>query len=220
MNNWTYGGAYLLHPIEYGQSAVFSNGGILKVHNIFEQLPEFMIDADLMFIDPPWNLGNLNSFYTKAGRQDYNKNFEEFYSRLFQCIADIMPDVCYIEIGKQYLPEFMIEAKKLFRHVTFYNSSYYHKKDNICYVIRCSKKKHSKLPLDHVDEEHIISWICANEDYDIIGDLCMGQGLVAVNAFKAGKRFVGTELNPRRLSAAVRKLAELGCGYEVIDCKQ
>ena len=38
----------------------------------------------------------------------------------------------------------------------------------------------------------------------------MGRGLTATTAYALGKRFVGTELNPRRLAVAIDKVAQLG----------
>lgn len=211
---WNYDNAFERYPIAEGETAVFDNGGRLKVHNIFNPLPAMMLSADLFFVDPPWNIGNLNSFYTKADRTDYQNDFEQFYTRLFACILQIAPKVCYVEVGKEYLPEFAMMLKKQYKHVTFYNSTYYHKKDCFCYVIRASNKR-KKLPLDNMDEENIIEWICANEDYECIGDLCMGLGLVAINAYKNGKRFVGTELNHKRLSVTIERLVKIGATYNI-----
>jgi hypothetical protein len=210
VSDWNYGDAYLRHPIS--DAVEFEDGSIVKVHNIFDPLPDFMKAADLMFVDPPWNLGNLNTFYTKAGRGDYQTDFELFYKRLFECIGEIMPKTCYVEIGKEYLAEFIIQMKLLYRSVTFYNSSYYHRRSNMCYIIRGSSK-HKKLPLDYMDEEDIIEWICANENYSCIGDLCMGRGLVGVNAYKNGKRFVGTDINHKRLSVLLERLRKQGLEY-------
>lgn len=205
MSKWEYGGAYKRYPIP-PEGWEFSDGSIVKVHDIFEPLPEFTYEADLLFVDPPWNLGNLNSFYTKAERTDYHDDFERFYKRLFECIGQIDPATCYVEVGKQYLAEFILEMKSIFPYVTFYNSMYYRKKENMCYIICGSKKRKRKQPLDYVDEEEIIKWICENEDYSVIGDLCMGRGLVGWYAYKAGKKFVGTELNEKRLSVLVERI--------------
>ncbi len=205
MSKWEYGRAYERYPIP-PEGWKFDDGSTVKVHNIFDPLPAFMKKADLLFIDPPWNLGNLNTFYTKAGRTDYQDSFEKFYKRLFECIREIDPHTCYVEIGKQYLAEFIMEMKSIFRHVTFYNSMYYRKKENMCYVVCGSKKRKRKQPLDYLDEEDIIKWICENENYDIVGDLCMGRGLVGWYAYQAGKEFVGTELNEKRLSVLVERI--------------
>lgn len=211
-HKWDYGGAYLRYPIAAGQEVELSGGSKIKAHNIFDPLPSFMKEADLLFTDPPWNLGNLNSFYTKADRTDYQDNFTVFYQRLFACIGAIAPRVCYVEVGKEYLAEFIIEMKRLYKNVTFYNSSYYHRQTNICYVIRGGARR-IKLPLDYMDEEDIIAWVCQHEEYDCIGDLCMGRGLVGINAYKSGKKFVGTELNPKRLSVLIEKIYQSGGIY-------
>lgn len=213
MPEWNYGDAYLRHPIGEGM-AVFDDGSMVKAHNIFDPLPEFMLAADLIFVDPPWNLGNLNSFYTKAARADKQTSFEVFYRRLFECIAEIMPASCYVEVGKEYLAEFIQEMKQLYKSVTFYNNTYYRKKDHLCYVVRGGAKR-KKLPLDYMDEADVIAWICEHEDYSCIGDPCMGRGLVGLYAHRNGKRFVGTELNHKRLSVLLERLAESGLNYNL-----
>ena len=207
MSEWNYGDSYIRHPIP-PEGYIFPDGSKIKIHDIFDPLPSFMHHADLIFTDPPWNLGNLNTFYTKADRTDYQDSFERFYKRLFECISEICPRICYLEVGKQHLADFIVEMRKLYRHVTFYNSTYYHSKEKLCYVIRGSQKA-KKPTLDGMDEETIIEWVCANEEYNCIGDLCMGRGLVGLNAYKNSKSFVGTELNHKRLSVLVEKINKL-----------
>jgi hypothetical protein len=204
--DYNYGDAYLRHPIGT-EPYVFKDGSTVQVHDIFDPMPDFMHKADIIFVDPPWNLGNINAFYMKAEKEERVDSFERFYLRLFECIREINPRICYVEVGKEYLTDFIIEMRKLYRYVTFYNSTYYHNKKNLCYVVRGSLK-HKKPALDGIDEEDIIEWICANEDYDIIGDLCMGRGLVGLNAYRNGKRFVGTELNHKRLSVLIEKVED------------
>lgn len=204
MSDWEYGKAYEEYPVdETGYE--FADESFIQVHNIFEPIPEFMKRADLLFIDPPWNLGNINAFYTKAEIGERLTDFDEFYKRLFKCIKEIKPSVCYVEIGKEYLADFIIEMRKQYKYVTFYNSTYYHRKDSLCYVVRGSRK-FKKPKLDGIDEEDIIKWVCANEDYECIGDLCMGRGLVGINAHINGKTFVGTELNHKRLSVLIKRI--------------
>jgi hypothetical protein len=211
---WNYDNAFERHPVQNG-TAVFENGSRLKVHDIKNPLPSFMHKADLLFVDPPWNKGNLRSFYTKADQMDMPWNsYSDFYTILFKRINEIKPKVCYTEIGKEGLADFIIAMRALYPHVTFYNSSYYHRADNHCYIVRGSRKA-AKPHLDGIDEEDIIEWICKNEDYNCIADPCMGRGLVAINAYKNGRKFVGTELNHKRLSVALETLASLGAQYTI-----
>jgi hypothetical protein len=191
------------------------NESQVRAHDIFDPLPGFMLAADVIFTDPPYNQSLCTNFLNKDGSHVSNRNtrrFVDFMMRLFSCIAEIDPHTCYLEMGKEYLGECLTELKKLYPHVTFYNSTYYHKKDNLCYVIRASRKR-KKLPLDGMDEEDIIKWVCANEDYQCIGDLCMGKGLVGLHAYRNSKRFVGTELNHKRLSVLIEAIVKEGGVY-------
>lgn len=201
---YNYGDAYLKYPLS-SEPYIFPNGSTVQVHDIMDCLPEFMKAADLIFVDPPWNKGNLHSFYTKADI-DREVEYDDFYERLFKCIAEISPKTCYIEVGKEYLADFIIRMRRHYKHVTFYNSTYYHKKENKCYIVRGSHKYLPKPKLDDIDEEDIIKWICENEEYTTIGDLCMGRGLVGFYANQVGRRFVGTELNAKRLSVLLKRI--------------
>lgn len=151
MNKWDYGGAFERHPIQTG-TAVFDNGSRLKAGSLFDPLPDFMLRADCLFVDPPWTQGNMTSFYTKAGLPRPQEDYAAFYSRLFECVEEIMPKVCYLEIGKDYLADFIFKMRALYRNVTFYNSSYYHNTKNHCYVVRGSDHT-GKPKLDGMDEE-------------------------------------------------------------------
>lgn len=208
--NWNYGDAYLRYPCE-NREIIFDNGSRAKVCDLTIEMPRFMMNADLLFIDPPWNQSNLTSFYTKADKICVTK-YVEFHRALFARIGQINPATCYLEIGKEFLAPTILEMQRMFRYVTFYNSSYYHSSANFCYIVRGSKRR-DKPKLDGMDEEDAIEWVCANEKYEFIGDLCMGRGLVGVNAYKNNRRFVGTELNHRRLSVMIEKICDLGGHY-------
>ena len=207
---WNYKDAYITNPIRQGELAVWANGSKVAVNNLYDDIPKFFKEADVVFMDPPWNLGNLRTFYTKAERTDHPFDFEGFYKRVFEVVKEVKPRVFYIEIGKEYLADFIIEMRKQYKYVTFYNSSYYHNKKNKCYIVRGSNKA-KKPDLDYMDEEDIIKWICENEDYNCIGDFCMGQGLVGKYAAAVGRKFVGGELNPKRLSVLLKNVPE----YEI-----
>ena len=215
-----YGYAYIEHPIADGETAVFDDGSKLKVQDICHPLPDWMKKVDILFTDSPWNSGNLRSFYTKADKDDYDSlfggSFDAFVARLFECIKEIEPRVSYLEIGKQHLADYIINMRKLYKHVTFFNSSYYHEQNNHCYVVMGSHKRIPALRLDGMDEEDIITWVAENApECAVIGDLCMGRGLVAVAAYKTGHRFAGTELNGKRMSVTLKRLANLGASYTI-----
>lgn len=208
MTKWEYGGAYKKYDIVDGEIYKIKDKGEVMVHDLTKGLPEFMKKADVIFVDPPWNKGNLSTFYTKADKNYRLDSYEFFYQELFNSIKEIEADICFVEIGKQYLSLFIEEMKKIYKHVTFYNSSYYHRKDSFCYIVQGSKKR-VNYKLDGIDEEDIIAWICKNIDYNCIADLCMGQGLVGYHSYINGKNFVGTELNKKRLGVTIDRIETL-----------
>lgn len=204
-DKWNYGDAYKRFPLTE-DPYIFDNGSTIQVHDIFNPLPEFMKEADVLFVDPPWNQGNMTTFYTKADKINPHK-YESFYNRLFELIEEVKPEWCFVEVGKEYLADFIYRMRKIYKWVTFYNSMYYRNKNNLCYVIQGSNKR-KNFKLDYTDEEDIIKWICENIDYNCIGDLCMGRGLVGLYSYMNDKKFVGTELNHKRLSVLVERIEE------------
>jgi len=62
MKTFNYGG---FHEI-YDMSGEIKIGtGNVKVHDIFDTVQDFMLEADVVFSDPPCSKGNLKEFYTK-----------------------------------------------------------------------------------------------------------------------------------------------------------
>ena len=202
---WNYGDAFKKYPLT-DKPYIFDDGSTVQVHDIFDPMPEFMRDADVIFVDPPWNQGNLTSFYTKADKVNPHK-FDMFYKRLFECIAEVRPKYAFVEVGKEKLADFILEMRKIYKHVIFYNSTYYYSKSNLCYIVQGSDK-YKNLKLDGMDEEDVIEWICQNIDYKCIGDFCMGRGLVGMYSWGSQKKFVGTELNHKRLSVLLERIYE------------
>lgn len=206
MSEWEYGGVYKNYNMD---GDIHIGGGILRVHNIFDPLPDFMKKADCIFCDPPCSKGNINSFYTKADRTDYQTSYDQFENRFFECIDEIRPHTLFIEVFAQNAANFAERCKEKYSNVQVYDTTYYHKKDCKCFIIACSETIDvCNLPFDGMDEEDVIAWICKNIDYKCIGDLCMGRGLVGWNSYINGKPFVGTEINKKRLAVLVDKITK------------
>jgi hypothetical protein len=201
--NWDYGGAYLRHDME-GEIRL-PNGSTVAVCDWTLRLPEFMKQADTLFIDPPWNAGNVRSFYTKADLDSPRVDFLAYTEKLWERIDQIAPRFLFLEMGKEFLAHYLSQAVQRYKYVTFYNSTYYGKRENKCYVIHATDdfKRRRYAELEDMDEADIIAWLCRNHDYGCIGDLCMGRGLVGRHAYLAGRKFVGTELNKKRLAVLV-----------------
>lgn len=197
-----YGKAYERHDMR-GEIEVGT--GILKVHDIFYETPEFMKQADALFCDPPCSKANLNTFYTKAEILKIHDEFDPFADRLFEVIQEIKPEKVYMELFASNKEDFIERLKKMYPAVEVDESYYYHNKKNKCWIVRAgyTELPHPEKPMD---EQNYIEWIMKNVEFDTIADPCMGRGLVGFYANKHGKRFVGTELNFKRLAVCVERI--------------
>ncbi len=203
---WTYGDSWERYPIEPGE-VWLAGGGRVAVHNLFDPLPAW-VRADLLFVDPPWDLGNINSFYTKAGRSDYLSRFDVFLDALFARIGEAGPRVCYIEMGRRNADEVRRRLAAVWPVVQRWDVAYYRK--HPCVLLRGG---HTPTADDYtgIDEAKCIELVAQRElPGATMGDLCMGRGLVGLAAHAAGRPFVGTELNRRRLACLLDRLARRG----------
>lgn len=184
------------------------NDSYLKVQDVFDVLPDFMLHADTLFIDPPFNQQLYTNYNSRKNIQISKNNtlrYVDFINCLFLQINNIHPKFLFLEIGKEYLADYIYKCKQVFKYVTFYNSKYHYSDKNKCYIIQATDlyKNRRYSELEDLDEKDIIKWICKNHEYNCIGDLCMGKGLVGKHAYLNNKKFVGIELNESRLMKLV-----------------
>jgi len=200
--NWEYGGVY--HQYKMDGIIELPNDSKVKVCDLTIELPSFMLEADCIFIDPPCSTGNLKSFHYKAEKVlDYS--FNSFQELLFQRIVQINPKHLFIEVFKSNKDAFLDKCKEMYVNVNVYDSFYYNSRSKKCWIIHCTNESENTYypALNDIDEAKAIAWICKNHQFDCIGDLCMGRGLVGQRAFDNNKKFVGTELNAKRLAILV-----------------
>jgi len=207
MADWSYGDAWERYPIETGTTWMERRtGSAVAVCDLFDGLPAFMTQADMIYVDPPWNTGNVRSFYTKSGIPT-DRNFPQLFGVLLEHIEDIGARVCYMEMGKQHRGLVASELRLIYPSVQTWQVTYYRR--NPSYLIRAGY-----MPTGHdytgIDDMHTPRMAMEHEVFDCVADLCMGRGLTATTAYKLGKRFVGTELNKRRLAVTIDKIAKLG----------
>ena len=180
--------------------------GTVKVHDIFEPLPKFMKQADCLFIDPPCSEGNFKSFYTKADKA-VRMNINFFNGRLFELIDEINPKHLFIETFKSNDETIFNRLSELYgTNLKQFQSYYYGKKNNVCWIWYAYTEEESEFEIPYLDEEKAIEYICKTLDFNCIGDLCMGKGLVGFYANKYNKKFVGTELNEKRLACLIEHI--------------
>ena len=181
--------------------------GILRVHDIFNPLPDFMKQADVMFSDPPCSKANINSFYTKAEQEPSQESYEPFTVRFWEVVDEIKPKRLFLEVFKSNKNRFLDECKKRYAYVEVYDSMYYNKPSNKCWIIQASNEPLVDMSaVNGLDEERFIEYICTKTEYSCIADPCMGKGLIAFYANKAGRKFAGTELSKYRLAVALERV--------------
>ena len=61
-----YDGSIDIYPISEGEVYQLGNGSKIAIADITKGIPEFVKEADCIFIDPAGNKGVLKSYYTKA----------------------------------------------------------------------------------------------------------------------------------------------------------
>lgn len=113
-----------------------------------------------------------------------------------------------MEKSYQSVDNFQTRLEKLYPHLQRWPVVYYRKYPT--WILRGSRVGLIDYDFTGIDEAKCIGIIGQIERYEVFGDLCMGQGLVGLSAYQAGKPFVGTELNKRRLANLLQKLAKKG----------
>ena len=200
---FNYGNSWEKYPIKENEVWVSSNGSKIMVQSILDPLPDFFYNVDMLYIDPPWNLSNLNSFYTKADISNYLYDFKDFYSVLFKRIKEVNCKVCYLEIGKQNKDVFINNMKILFKFTDIWRVTYYKKHES--YLIRGGISK-CVFDFSGMDDSTTPQKAIEIENINSVGDLCAGRGLTGISVYNQNKIFYGIELNKRRLAVMIDKL--------------
>ena len=189
--------------------------GTMFLHDMFCAIPSEFYDADYIFIDPPWNLINVKTFYTKADMVYEHGKFTDFAARVFDIIRELHDNGkvknCFIEIGFQNVDMFEEELKRIFGNVKRYESKYYNK--NLCYILQgFDDGCFVDIPTEVKDELKVIDDIvrCNSGKGKCILDFCCGQGAVSRTAYKYKEKFVCSELNKNRLAVAVQDVQKMG----------
>lgn len=204
---WEYGGFANKYDM---QGEIHIGTGIVQVHDIFNPLPDFMKQADVIFSDPPYNKSALSSYYTKAGLTQKPDSFEAFFYRFIECVDIINPRLLCLEVGLVQTDMYIQEFSKLYKNSATVESYYYGNKKQKCNILFFSNEEISDtcVMMPFMDEEKVIDYLCKNLEYNCIADLCMGKGLVGYYSNKYGKKFVGTELNPKRLAVCCERVTK------------
>jgi hypothetical protein len=205
-HRWTYakrgGEAY---PVGRGQAWRVTDAHWLTCSDVMADatLPGLLSyrTPTLVYVDPPWNNGNLSSFYTKAAlaRPPYS------IEALYRTILALCPRVpLYIEASSVTgLPA------ELPGPVTRSWATTYYGRHPSALHYTGTVPPPDGLDLAGLDDEHTPSAVLAAYPTGCVLDPCGGMGGTARAAALAGWQSTSNELNPWRMSAALHSLAEL-----------
>ena len=123
MTKWNYDDAYLRHPINENEIAVFENGSKVKVHNLFipTRYPSLWKEADLIFCRPAMaQKVILIVFILKQIVQIIKIVMNHFTIRFWECIDELKPKRLFIEVFKSNKERFIKECEQRYKKCNFY----------------------------------------------------------------------------------------------------
>lgn len=209
-----YDGSIEKYPIVDREVYSLPNGSKISIADITRGIPEYLKQADCVFIDPAGNKGVLKAYYTKAELECPVQSFDEFVAYIKRCIEEINPERLFVECFPRNQKQIIHMVESLFPCVKVYNSSYYHDKKNVCWIVQGTKQQED-WGLEGVDEWDAVFKICHDVPFTSISDFFMGRGLVAEAAYKANKPFYGSDMNRNRLAVAISRVAKRGGEWTV-----
>jgi hypothetical protein len=198
---WTYGAEGAAYPVEPGQTWACGEQRF-TCGSLFDYRPDR--PPYLVYADPPWNQGNLASFHTKAGLDRPAHTWLDVYRRIIE-LAQGAP--CFIEGGQRQAEQVgaLCLAAPVYR---CWPITYYGRHPAVLHY--CGP---SLLPpglelagLDDDDTPKMILAAYPPWEADVL-DPCAGRGTTSRAAAAMGWSSVNIEIHPRRMSAALFRLA-------------
>lgn len=169
----------------------------------------------MVYADPPWGAGNARSFRTKAG-VGRPVDFNNLISRILSVVKKSEGAV-WVEMGikAQTQVSGLMTAEGAILKPQIFEIKYYNK--HPCLLMRTSFVG-GEVVLGNgpsgLDETPATVWAIENDSRpgQIIADPCLGRGLIPEEAIRRGRGFIGSELNPRRMSVALAKVSRISGG--------
>lgn len=160
----------------------------------------------LVYTDPPWGQGNLNTFRTKAALQHAEHTYLDLYERIATLVAPATP--LWMETGRREESK-VVDLLAKHRPVTASYAVTYYKRNPSRLIYAGQTKPPAAIHVAGLDDDDTPGEVMAGYPRGVVLDPCMGRGLIATVAHKKGWRAIGTELSPWRLSVTLSKMARL-----------
>lgn len=248
---WTYGDEGTAYPVEVGQlwrcgthwfyandltgssANSASRPFVAAVRSLVEEQRAELLQSGgrgevIVYSDPPWGQGNLNTFQTKAGLDRASYDWRELYGRLAAVGAAFHVKHLYIEnshcdteVGAETysalssgLPQYGAPE-----HRAYWDTTYYHRKANRAGLYHVGSETPPAVlvptatdlgPLQGKDDDHTPGIVMrAHGAAGIVIDPCAGRGQTSREAERSGWVSFNNELNPYRVSAALARMTAL-----------
>lgn len=211
---WDYGDAGDRIPIKTGDiwrvdHHIFACGD-LELRHDEALLNKHVVSPQMTYVDPPWTPSLLTGFRTKAGLPR-GKPFSDFLDNLIRAISPTSGD-CYIEMGKQHVDSLRQKVEDSGGVIEADFPITYYKK-NPARLLRVSfgYPRNASFAFDNMDDADTPAKAVRESTVPMewVFDPCTGKGLTAVAAATQGRRFIGMELNPRRMAVAIDAVSRL-----------
>lgn len=212
--NWDYGNAWDKYPIQSGE--VWNAGdnkvacGDLYNPQTLQGLMQGQ-QVDMLYVDPPWNLGNIKSFYTKAQIEYDQQPFFDFLKIMLEQTKQVVRKSFYIEMGNQYIEHLEQMAKEAgIIHVKTYKITYYRTKPTNLFYGVTDQSYAIEGDCTGMDDLNTPDWAMAKDNPTSVLDVCGGLGLTARTAHKRGIQSFILELNKKRIANLLKYYDENG----------
>ena len=197
--------------------------GIHRVRcgNVMENLDELFngAKANLFYSDPPWGQGNLRYWQTMNtkmnGAAPLDIDLQEFLHRIFDVAVKYTTDdaVIFIEYGVQW-NEHLKDIAKEHGLVHSGQVEMLYSSESRPLILNIFGKKPVELPDGYLDSLYHTSGYKSVKtaitpfvkDGMTICDPCCGLGNTAHFAVDSGCRFIGNEINAKRLEKTIARL--------------
>lgn len=197
-NPWDYGEEGLRYPVNPGET-----WALLKHTFACRSLLDggIRLDVDLVYTDPPWQQGNVNAFRTKAGLPHADHHWLDLYRRVVELAAGAP---LWLEGGRKQAAQ--VRTVLPGPIIATFDITYYRK--HPC-VLHYSGPVPPPCDPTGLDDEHTPGFVLSSYPAGVVADLCAGRGLTSRCAHRRGWRSINVELNPKRTSAALSRLADV-----------
>ena len=186
--------------------------------DISQEIPEEMKQADCIYCKPPCSYIILTGYYHRAGQAipPMFDAYGAYIKRFFEYIDEISPKHMYLEVTANNKDIFIDECKKRFNFVNVDEAYYNRNRKFKCWIIRCGRTDAAPSPSKTVEVNTYIRWICKNTDFKCIADPVMQSAAVGFYSHKNERKFIGTELNKKRLAILLQRIDE----YDAKEAKK